>query len=356
MCGTQVLSQKSSSPSFSFGSSPARINLAGHKSSRPIVLQASVSESMITPGPIYNPTVTSKWLGDGPHASFGKQKQRPSASTLSSDISSFTGKSNLPGPGTYGAQSSIGSQTLTRCASHAAYTFGNAKQHEPLTRTLSPGPIYQVPAAVTKGGRREFPAYSFGGEIRCGSSAGMSTPGPGAYLSKSSIGSQVRPRTRARTGGGGGTGRLVGKTGGRWCVAVVAESGGGGEVAAAGRRGGQRERRQCRGCGQRCPPQGATVRAAHACGLPPPCPQGDSTYRTGPQRVFGSSVDRSVKTSKASPGPIYTGDANACARQKISDKRSAPVIAFPRAQRFQQQGDRRDDYARSTPGPGDYLI
>ena len=86
------------------------------------------------------------------------------------------------------------------------------------------------------------------------------------------------------------------------------------------------------------------------------CPQGDSTYRTGPQRVFGSSVDRSVKTSKASPGPIYTGDANACARQKISDKRSAPVIAFPRAQRFQQQGDRRDDYARSTPGPGDYLI
>jgi len=275
MCGTQVLSQKSSSPSFSFGSSPARVSLHAHKSSRPMILQASVSESMITPGPIYKPSVTSKWLGDAPVALFGKEKQRPAAATHSSDISSFTGKSNLPGPGTYGAQSSIGPQSLTRCSSHAAYTFGNAKQHEQAAAVaLSPGPIYRVEEKLTKKGRQLKAAYSFGSEVRCGSSTRASTPGPGMYNSRSSLGFQ-----------------------------------------------------------------------------------GDSQMRSGPQRVFGNSVDRGVYVDvKASPGPIYAGERAACSNQTMSARRSAPIIAFPRAQRFQEFGDLNPDYARSTPGPGDYLI
>ena len=190
MCGTQVLSQKSSSPSFSFGSSPARLALHSSKASKPVCLQASVSESVITPGPVYNPVPTTKWFGDAPHASFGTQRQRPV--TSASQVSSLTGKSNVPGPGTYGMQSSIGVQSLGRCRSNNSWTFGHAKQHEPEPRPLSPGPVYEIPSKVTRGGRMQRSAYSFGSEARCGpTNSRARTPGPGAYNCKPSIGMQV---------------------------------------------------------------------------------------------------------------------------------------------------------------------
>lgn len=200
MCGAQVLSHKSSSPSFSFGSGPARLSLTGlsASASKAAVLQPSSSEPQLTPGPVYNPVPSSKWLGDAPHASFGTQRQRPV--TAASEVSSFTGKSNLPGPGTYGAQSSIGTQSLARCRSNTAWSFGQSKQHEIANNpSLSPGPVYVVPSKVTRGGRLVRSAYSFGSEARCGSANPRTrTPGPGTYNVRSGLGAQVGHPRRGR--------------------------------------------------------------------------------------------------------------------------------------------------------------
>ena len=62
-CGAQVLSHKSSGPSFSFGSGPARIQFTGAAARGPQILQASVpSGGDQSPGPIYNPAPSRKWL------------------------------------------------------------------------------------------------------------------------------------------------------------------------------------------------------------------------------------------------------------------------------------------------------
>ena len=67
-------------------------------------------------------------LQKGPHtvaaggACFGTQQQRPQTGTQ--DLSKLTGKSNLPGPGTYALPSSLGPQALGRCRSYSSFSFG----------------------------------------------------------------------------------------------------------------------------------------------------------------------------------------------------------------------------------------
>ena len=152
-CGSQVLSHKSSAPSFSFGSGPSRLTFTGAAARGDQTLQASVSSGgAVSPGPIYNPSPSSKWLGDAPKPGFGTQEQRPSAATASGDVSRLTGKSNLPGPGSYQQPSSVGKQALGRCHSYSMYSFGNQRQRENAAKaTPSPGPVYDP-----KGTSRSF--------------------------------------------------------------------------------------------------------------------------------------------------------------------------------------------------------
>ena len=191
MCGPQTHSHKTSAPSFSFGSGPARINFTGPQVKGPIVLQASVPGSASeSPGPIYNPAPSRKWFGDAPNARFGTEEQRPTMGQAKSDISKLTGKSLLPGPGQYPLPPSVGKQPLGRMHSGSQYSFGMGKQRENAAKaTPSPGPVYDPKGTIR--GSMERASYSFGNEIRIKNrdpSARM--PGPGTYSLKPALGPQ----------------------------------------------------------------------------------------------------------------------------------------------------------------------
>ena len=190
--GSQVNSTKNSAPSFSFGSGPARIQFTGAAARGPQTLQASVaSGGDQSPGPIYNPAPSKKWFGDAPHPHFGTQQQRPASGAAALDVSKLTGKSTLPGPGSYPPASSMGKQALGRAHSYPSFSFGTSKQRESAALvTNSPGPVYDVKG--TKSGSMDRAAYSFGNEIRTKNrDPSMRTPGPGVYNSRSSVGLQV---------------------------------------------------------------------------------------------------------------------------------------------------------------------
>ena len=198
MCGSQVLSHKSSAPSFSFGSAPPRLTFTGAAARGKQTLQASVSSGgASSPGPIYNPSPASKWLGDVPHAQFGTQQQRP-PSSAGQEISKLTGKSNLPGPGAYTAPSAFGKQALGRSHSYSMYSFGNQRQRESAAKmTPSPGPVYDPKGSYH--GSLERPQYSFGNDVRTKNrDASMRTPGPGTYSLKTALGPQ--PSSQQRSG------------------------------------------------------------------------------------------------------------------------------------------------------------
>jgi hypothetical protein len=191
-CGSQVSSMKSSSPSFSFGSGPARIQFTGPASRSAQTLQASVpSGGDQSPGPIYNPAPASKWMGDAPHSHFGTQQQRPMTGAMQTDVSKLTGKSNTPGPGAYPQPAAVGKQPLGRCNSYPTFSFGTQRQRESAAKaTASPGPVYEPRGA--RYGSMERSSYSFGNEIRQKNrDPSLRTPGPGNYNSRSACGTQV---------------------------------------------------------------------------------------------------------------------------------------------------------------------
>ena len=201
--GSQVLSQKSSAPSFSFGSGPARLTFTGPVARGKQVLQPSVaSGGNESPGPIYNPAPSKKWLGDAPVPHFGTQQQRPPSGAAAMDISKLTGKSVLPGPGNYPLPSSLGKQALGRCHSTSSFAFGTSKQRESAALvTPSPGPVYDLKG--TRSGSMDRASYSFGNEIRTkNKDPSLKTPGPGVYNTPSAVGLQVYSTNRS--------GRIVG--------------------------------------------------------------------------------------------------------------------------------------------------
>jgi len=94
-------------------------------------------------------------------------------------------------------QSSVGKQSLARCHSYSAFSFGTAKQRESAAKaTPSPGPVYEPRG--TRSGVVELPAYSFGNEIRVKNrDPSVRTPGPGHYNTRSSMGSQAYSTQRS---------------------------------------------------------------------------------------------------------------------------------------------------------------
>ena len=315
LLGAQVLSHKTSAPSFSFGSGPARIQFTGAEMRGSQTLQAAVSGGHHTsPGPIYNPAPSKKWLGDAPNPHFGTQQQRPPTGAAASDISKLTGKSTLPGPGNYPLPSSMGKQSLGRCHSFSSFSFGTAKQRESAALvTPSPGPVYDLKG--TKNGSMDRAAYSFGNEIRTKNrDPSLRTPG------------------------------CVRIPNGAPCVALSPPP---------------------------TPPPHALIAHLHA--LPPHlCTrrpgvynsrssvglQVYSTQRSSRLVGFGTptvqSSDRGILPleGRHSPGPVYM-NAPACRKQALSTKRSAPRTAFTRADRFRTAGAGLE---APGPGPGEYIV
>ncbi|KAL1498855.1 hypothetical protein AB1Y20_013380 [Prymnesium parvum] len=188
MCGEQVLSHKLSSPSFSFGCGPARLAIPSRRSAARMLLQPSVSESVITPGPIYNPSLASKRQSAAPSASFRRSIHPSSSSALARGLSRPPLAS--PGPAAYELASSLVAQPLARCATPAAYSFTSGRP-EARPPDLSPGPIYVIPARVSRAGRGGGRAYSFGCAVRsgCAPPPRDSSPGPGMYTPDAALSS-----------------------------------------------------------------------------------------------------------------------------------------------------------------------
>ena len=202
--GPQTLSSRRSGPSFSFGTGPARappaleVDLGMLRAG--LLPAASVNTRASTPGPIYKPQPTRKRLGDGPRPSFGSQEQRPASlgGGGGGGVSRASGRSTLPGPGSYKLPGSVGPQALSRCKSNNAYSFGGAKQHTAAVRnTADPGPVYDVPQSATRRGVIVRATYSFGNEIRDRVSRLDRMPGPGTYQLPDAIGPQFSSASRS---------------------------------------------------------------------------------------------------------------------------------------------------------------
>jgi len=206
MNGSQVLSQKATSPGYSFGSGPARIQFTGAAAHGSQTLQASVpSGGDQSPGPIYNPAPASRWIGDAPHPHFGTQQQRPLTGAAAAEISKLTGKSTTPGPGAYPQPASVGKQPLARCHSYSQFSFGTQRQRESAAKaTPSPGPVYEPRGS--RNGSMDRASYSFGNEIRVKNrDPSLRTPGPGNYNAKSAFASQVLSDQRTQPSAAFGT-------------------------------------------------------------------------------------------------------------------------------------------------------
>ena len=212
MFGPQVLASRASAPSFSFGTGPSRIMLTAGSIPKGPLRPSVANSSSKTPGPIYNPRPTTKWLGDGPRAGFGTEVQRPVPTTA--DISKHTGKSLEPGPGTYALAPSIGPQALAGKRSNQAYSFGHDKQRVPPGAfTDDPGPVYDVPQSATARGPRHNAAYSFGSSIQRPSARLNRTPGPGQYAIPPTLGPQVSSDHRSQAVVGFGQPSMKGEVG-----------------------------------------------------------------------------------------------------------------------------------------------
>jgi hypothetical protein len=87
--------------------------------------------------------------------------------------------------------------------------------------------------------------------------------------------------------------------------------------------------------------------------------QVNSPYRTGMQIGFGtpSKGGRMVLPleGRASPGPIYM-NAGGLRKQAVSDRRTAAVVAFTRADRFNGPGSEAAAMNNDGPGPGEYIV
>ena len=85
-------------------------------------------------------------------------------------------------------------------------------------------------------------------------------------------------------------------------------------------------------------------------------PQISSAHKSGQVIRFGQPppgvIGRPLQLEgAASPGPKYTHD-KAHGKQNLAGRRTMPVMAFPRAQRFTVN----DLAGAHTPGPGDYVV
>jgi len=214
-CGRQVLSKNASSPSFSFGSGPARLTVAvtkGVASSKSRVLLASTNTVIVTPAAIYEIQETRPGRVP-PQQVFGSEQQRPlifgATAMRSADVNHATGKSTIPGPGSYQQPSSVGTQTLTRSRSSSKYTFGLAQPSAVSSvRTTGPGPAYFPAETMTKRGELLKAAYSFGNEQQRTRPLNHN-PGPGTYGAKSSVGKQVNSAMRSSVAAGFGKRRHI---------------------------------------------------------------------------------------------------------------------------------------------------
>jgi len=172
--GVQNESKKPSAASYSIGTEQR-----GERGAMPV-----------SPGPVYVPKPTSKWLGDAPCYSMGTS-ERPGMNKQ---------KRGVPGPDAYNMKMSVGNQVESARYTSPAIGIGTEGRQQ---HTGKRNPVYSdslFPRVDSVGSqvyssKRSYPTIKIGTDPRFrGTEEGP--PGPGNYKSRSSVGRQVNSYCR----------------------------------------------------------------------------------------------------------------------------------------------------------------
>lgn len=174
--GKQVLSGTDSLPSYSFGTGPARVY--------------TKQQHRVGPGAYKMPSSVGQQVSSQNETSgrtkFGNALQRPRAENI-----------NPTGPGEYKIGSTIGRQELSTRSSEPKWKFGTSQRPKPYAASATMRAVLQ-PAGSSMGRQararsRTAPSCSLSGRETFGAViANPIGPGPAAYDSPSSIGTQLR--------------------------------------------------------------------------------------------------------------------------------------------------------------------
>lgn len=168
--GPMVPSTKTSSAQFSIGTEKRIARTAGET---------------LSPGPVYVPKPTSKWLGDSPAYSMGTSQR----------IAMGGSTRYVPGPDVYSSKSSVGYQVESFKTTSPTIGIGTEGRQQ---HTGKRNPIYSdslFPAVSSLSNQllsnhRTFPHGKIGTDSRFREHNSEQGPGPGNYKSKSSLGTQ----------------------------------------------------------------------------------------------------------------------------------------------------------------------
>merc|ERR1711934_233224 len=174
--GTMTLSNKVSSSAYSIGTE--------QRTDRGAI--------PVSPGPVYVPKPTSKWLGDAPAYSMGTSK-RP----VMNKHSRF-----VPAPDTYKMSNSVGRQVESARYTSPRVGIGTegrqqhtGKRNPVYADTLFPSVPSVGPQLISA--KRSYPTVKIGTDSRFRAGADDGPPGPGNYKSRSSVGRQVTSYQRS---------------------------------------------------------------------------------------------------------------------------------------------------------------
>merc|ERR1711871_1676342 len=145
-----------------------------------------------SPGPVYVPKPTSKWLGDAPSYSMGTS-ERPVMNQHSRYV---------PAPDQYTMKNAVGEQIESARFSSPRVGIGTegrqqhtGKRNPVYTDTLFPS-VPSVGPQVNSG-KRSYPNVKIGTDPRFRAGPDEGAPGPGNYKSRSSVGPQVNSYLRS---------------------------------------------------------------------------------------------------------------------------------------------------------------
>uniref|UniRef100_A0A6U1PJ94 Uncharacterized protein n=1 Tax=Fibrocapsa japonica TaxID=94617 RepID=A0A6U1PJ94_9STRA len=220
-CGRQIISNRVSSPGYSFGTSKREDAVKAYVSkmdSGPGVDMNAHGAGRFTPGPgTYEAVSPLRTKKEAPSYSFGLKTQNIRET--------HPNTTDVVGPGTYDNKSALGNQSLSYRASSPGYSMGSATRDgchlaiqpgfQPQPKMQTPGPgEYGTVSCVNKqqvlsNCKTPF-SCGFGKGEKSPSRVKRGVPGPGAYTPPSSFNRQPRSTQRTAPAFGFGTSKRPG--------------------------------------------------------------------------------------------------------------------------------------------------
>lgn len=148
--------------------------------------RGGADNSTISPGPVYVPKPTSKWLGDAPMYSMSTSQRGNLGG----------GSRQIPGPNVYRMRASVGHQVESFKNTSPTVGIGteSRQQHTGKRNPIYSDTLYPAVSSLEGqllSGQRSFPQVKIGTDSRFRDHQADQSPGPGNYKRASSIGKQV---------------------------------------------------------------------------------------------------------------------------------------------------------------------